>query len=120
VVGNGRFGPIPPAVADYEVGGRNVLKSWVGYRAKEPAGKRTSPLDDINPQGWEHGWTQDLIEVLTVLSRLVELQPQQEALFVKVTEGPLLTTTELAEAGVNWPKSDKDRKPRYATGAELF
>ncbi|WP_199719072.1 type ISP restriction/modification enzyme, partial [Cryobacterium melibiosiphilum] len=52
VLGNGRFGPVPRAVVEYEVGGRNVLRSWVAYRTKEPAGKRTSPLDDVNPGSW--------------------------------------------------------------------
>jgi hypothetical protein len=115
-VGGGRFGPVSRAVADYEVGGKNVLKSWVGYRAKEPAGKRTSPLDNITPTSWEHGWTQDLNEVLTVLGRLVELEPEQNDLLGRILDGPVLTIDDLTSAGVAWPQSDKDRKPRYSGG----
>jgi hypothetical protein len=115
-LGGGRFGPVSQAVADYEVGGRNVLKSWVGYRAQDPAGKRTSPLDDINPTSWEHVWTQELNEVLTVLARLVDLESQQVTLLDSIAEGPLLTVEDLEVAGVQWPKSDKDRKPKYPGG----
>jgi type ISP restriction-modification system protein len=104
---------------DYEVGGRNVLKSWVDYRAKEPAGKRTWPLDDVNPTVWEHGWTQELNELLTLLTRLVSLEPQQDDLLAFILAGPLITVSELTAAGVTWPTHDKDRKPRYSQG-DLF
>lgn len=113
-VGGGRFGPVPQAVVDYEVGGKNVLKSWVGYRDKEPAGKRTSALDDINPAAWEHQWTQELNELITLLVRLIELEPTQGELLSRIVGGPLVTADDLAGAGASWPTSDKHRKPRNA------
>ena len=112
-VGDGRFGPVSQAVADYEVGGKNVIKSWVAYRAKEPSGKRTSPLDDVNPADWEHTWTQEFNEILTVLARLVELEPKQGDLLRRILEGSLLTVADLTTEGVSWPTADKHRKPRY-------
>ncbi|MBL3678905.1 hypothetical protein D3230_06295 [Leucobacter chromiireducens subsp. solipictus] len=120
IVGGGRFGPVSRKVFEYSVGGRNVLKSWVGYRSNEPAGKRTSPLDDLNPTVWEREWTKDLLEVLTVLSKLVALEEGQAKLLKKIVSTPVFTVTELEECGTAWPKQDSDRKPRRAITNALF
>lgn len=120
IIGGGRFGPVSQKVFDYTVGGRNVLKSWVGYRASEPAGKRTSPLDDVNPTAWDREWTRDLIEVLSVLSRIVALEEHQAELLRRVAAAPIFTRSELEDSGVSWPKDDRDRKPRQATVDGLF
>lgn len=71
-IGGATFGPVPPAVWAYDVGGRGVLKSWFGYRKLNPGGRRSSPLDDIHVDRWQPEWTIELIELLTVLSRLIE------------------------------------------------
>lgn len=118
VIGGGRFGPISEEVFNFTVGGRNVLKSWVDYRAKEPAGKRTSPLDDVSPTAWESEWSQDLVEILSVLTRLVEFEPEQAELLAAVLDGGLLTTVALASAGAAWPTADT-RKPRPAGDGTL-
>jgi hypothetical protein len=70
-------------------------------------------LDDINPTAWEHTWTQDLVEVLSVLTRLVDLEPKQDALLTEILQQPLVTKDELTAAGVSWPANDADRKPRH-------
>jgi Type ISP C-terminal specificity domain len=102
VVGSGRFGPVTPQVANYTVGGRNVVKSWVNYRQAEPAGRRSTPLDEINPDRWEHAWTGELIELLTVLDRLTCLEPAQVQLLDQVAGGPMLHRDVLTDAGVAW------------------
>jgi hypothetical protein len=51
-VGDGRFGPVAPAVWEFEVSGLKVVQSWLGYRMKKRAGKKSSPLDDIRPERW--------------------------------------------------------------------
>lgn len=101
-IGTGRFGPVTPEVVGYTVGGRNVVKSWVDYRKAEPAGRRSTPLDHINPDHWEHAWTGELIELLTVLDRLTQLEPQQADLLDQVAAGPLLDKQALTSAGVVW------------------
>ena len=113
-LGGGTFGPVSQAVRDYTVGGRNVLDGWVSFRRAEPAGRRSSPLDDINPISWEPAWTTDLLQVLSVLTRLVELEGDQEVLLADVLAGDVLTRDELASAGVRWPARPADRKPRRA------
>ena len=121
---NGVWGPVEKAVFDYTVGGMNVIGSWFKYRKKNPGGKKTSPLDDIHVTDWPHEWSLEFTELLTVLTRLVSLEPQQAALLEEVLAGELSTMAELADAGVKWPQSRDDRKPRRKTvdgdAASLF
>ncbi|MHA6694270.1 type ISP restriction/modification enzyme [Homoserinimonas sp. A520] len=109
---NGVWGPVDRAVFDYTVGGMNVIGSWFKYRKKNPGGKKTSPLDDIHVTEWPHEWSLEFTELLTVLTRLVSLEPQQAALLEEVLAGEASTMTELADAGVAWPQTRDDRKPR--------
>ncbi|WP_432794497.1 type ISP restriction/modification enzyme [Rhodococcus ruber] len=37
-LGGGSFGPVAPAVWEYTVGGKNVIRSWFNYRKKTPTG----------------------------------------------------------------------------------
>lgn len=113
VVGDGEFGPVPPAVWSYSIGGRQVVKSWLDYRKANPAGKRSSPLDDINASTWEPQWTTDLVDLLTVLRRLVDLAPEQADLLGQIVAGPMLTKAGLAAAGTRWPTQATDRKVRF-------
>jgi hypothetical protein len=115
-VGEGAFSPVEPAVWDYTVGGKNVLKSWFNYRKSDPGGKKTSPLDNIHASSWDPAWTTELVELLTVLTRLVDLEPQQADLLERVVTGPILTMDALTTAGVRWPRTAADRKPRKGFG----
>jgi len=110
-LGDGEFGPVTPEVWDYAVGGRNVLKSWFNYRKKVPGGKKTSPLDYIHVDVWDPDWTTEFIDLLTVLTRLVELEPAQADLLERILAGSLLTMDDLRVAGVRWPTAAGDRKP---------
>lgn len=47
-----------------------------------------------------------------MLTRLVHLELDQAELLEQVLAGELLTMTELADAGVSWPVTRDDRKPR--------
>ncbi|WP_230977343.1 type ISP restriction/modification enzyme [Georgenia yuyongxinii] len=114
VLGDGEFGPVTPAVWQYAVGGRNVIKSWVNYRKAEPGGRKGSPLDHLHVDTWDPDWTTEFIDLLTVLTRLVELEPAQADLLEGIVAGPLLTMDALTDAGVRWPTAAADRKPRYA------
>lgn len=120
-LGGGRFGPVTQEMFEYEVGGRNVLRSWVGYRSEEAAGKRTSALDDIQSTVWQHAWTVELIELLTALRRLTEVEEAQAALLrdVMAASAPL-AMTELVASGARFPAADADRKPRYPAANGLL
>ena len=110
-LGDGEFGPVTPQVWAYAVGGKNVLKSWFNYRKKVPGGKKTSPLDYIHVEVWDPDWTTEFIDLLTVLTRLVELEPAQADLLERILAGSLLTMDDLRVAGVRWPTKPADRRP---------
>lgn len=116
-LGTGTFSPVIPQAWEYAVGGKNVLKSWFNYRKAEPGGKKTSPLDYIHVDTWDADWTGELIDLLTVLTRLVALEPAQADLLARILEGPILTSSDLAAAGVRWPTTPADRKPRKSLTA---
>ena len=118
LLGTGTFGPVDPEVWDYAVGGKNVIKSWVNYRKAEPGGKKTSPLDYIHVDSWDPDWTTEFIDLLTVLARLVELEPGQADLLQSILSGELLAIGELRSAGVRWPNTPADRKPKHGTRAD--
>lgn len=102
-VGEGTVSPVSQAVVDYQVSGMNVLRKWFGYRrATKPPPPRGggSPLDDIRPSQWPPAYTTDLLEVLNVLTMVVDLEPEQAALLDRILAGPLITVADLTAAGV--------------------
>lgn len=117
-LGSGQWSNVDPRVWSYVVGGRGVIESWVGYRRKKPKGKRTSPLNDLVTTNWPSQWSREFSELLAVLTHLVHLEEQQADLLEQVVNGPLLNMSELEDLGVQWPRSPKDRKPRFA--GDLF
>lgn len=118
-LGDGEFGPVRPEVWNFTVGGKRVIKSWTNYRKADPGGKKTSPLDDMHVQVWDPDWTTEFIELLTVLTRLIEHEPTQADLLTRVMNGRLLAMDDLADAGVKWPTTTADRRPSYATQMSL-
>lgn len=117
---NGAWGPVSREVFDYTVGGMNVIGSWFKYRKKNPGGKKTSPLDDIHVDEWPHEWTLEFTELLTVLTRLVSLEPAQAEVLEQILAGELITKDALSEAGVKWPETRDDRKPRRKVAADTL
>lgn len=116
ILGSGTFGPVTPAVWEYTVGGRNVVKSWFNYRKKIPGGKKTSPLDHLHVDKWPSEWNGEFIDLLTVLTRLVGLEGDQRTLLGEILTGSILDRDKLTAAGVtSWPKGANDpaRSPRY-------
>lgn len=111
---SGEFAPVRREVWNYAVGGKNVLGSWFNYRKKDPGGKRPSPLDHLYPTAWDPDWTTEAVDLLTVLTRLVELEPAQADLLTRVLAGKPLHADDLGAAGTLWPMTPKDRKPRYS------
>jgi len=94
-VGEGRFGPVEPTVWAYEVSGLRVVRSWLGYRMKERAGRSSSPLDDIRPERWTQEMSRELLELLWVLEATVAMEPELQAFLDAVVAGPLFTADEL-------------------------
>lgn len=104
IVGDGYVEGVPPEVWNYEVSGKQVLRQWFSYRKanreRPIIGERRPPskLGEIQPDHWLAEYTSELINVLNVLGRLVELEPSQAELLERVCAGPTISTDELRAA----------------------
>ena len=94
-VGAGEFAPVPPGVFAFEVSGLKVVQSWLGYRKKNPKGKKSSPLDEINTDRWPSEFTTELLELLWVLEATIAEYPAQAKLLSAVAKGKCFKANEL-------------------------
>ncbi|MFM5955391.1 MAG: type ISP restriction/modification enzyme [Novosphingobium sp.] len=100
-IGSGYIDRVPPAVWEYEVSGKQVLRQWFSYRKKNRERpqigdkRKPSPLGDIQPNHWLPEYTTELINVLNVLGMLVELEPKQADLLKRVCDGPLIPASKV-------------------------
>lgn len=88
-VGQGRFDHVTPEVADFAVSGMNVLRSWLGYRMKTPAGRSSSPLDRIQAPTWQHD--AELLELLWQLEFMVAAEAEGARLIDRVVTGKTIS-----------------------------
>ncbi|HEX6377206.1 MAG TPA: type ISP restriction/modification enzyme [Allosphingosinicella sp.] len=101
-IGSGFIDNVAPEVWRYEVSGKNVLRQWFSYRKKSRErpriGDRRPPsrLGEIQPDRWLPEYTTELINLLNVLGRLVDLEPSQAELLGRICEGPLIPATQFA------------------------
>jgi hypothetical protein len=96
-VGEGEFRPVAREVFEFEVSGLKVVQSWLKYRMKRGAGKKSSPLDDIRPERWTGQFTTELLELLWVLEATVVEYPKQETFLEEVVGGPCFRADEMPE-----------------------
>lgn len=96
-VGDGQFRPVAREVFQFEVSGLKVVQSWLRYRMKKGAGKKSSPLDDIRPERWTSQFTTELLELLWVLEATIEGYPEQAKLLDAVVAGPCFRADELPQ-----------------------
>ena len=94
-IGEGRFAPVLREVFEFEVSGLKVVQSWLKYRMKKGAGKKSSPLDDIRPERWASEFTTELLEMLWVLEATVGGYPEQASLLDAVVDGDCFQADEL-------------------------
>ena len=115
-VGVGKFAPVAPEVYEFEVSGLKVVQSWLKYRMKKGAGRKSSPLDDIRPTGWTSQFTTELLELLWVLEETVKCYPEQKKLLEAVIESDCFQADEMSTV------PDEMRKPPRSskTNMELF
>jgi hypothetical protein len=96
LIGKGFVENVPAAVWRYEVSGKRVLTQWFSYRKKNRErpiiGDRRPPskLGDIQPNYWVAEYTAELLNVLNVLTLLVEMEHDQEGILETICEGPIL------------------------------
>ena len=104
-VGEGKFEPVAPEVYEFEVSGLKVVQSWLKYRMKKGAGRKSSSLDDIRPTYWTGQFTTELLELLWVLEETVKYYPEQEKLLEAVVASDCFRADKLPTV------PDKMRKP---------
>lgn len=96
-LGEGVFGPVSPAVWEFSVSGFHVLGSWLDYRVRDGAGRKSSPLDDLRPAAWTPAFTEELLRVIWIIERTVALGPELDELLNQVIEGDTFPASELPE-----------------------
>ena len=96
LIGKGFIDNVPAAVWQYEVSGKRVLTQWFSYRKKNRErpmiGDRRPPskLGEIQPDHWPAEYTTELLNVLHVLTMLVEMEPAQSELLEAIRAGKTL------------------------------
>ena len=103
-IGDGEFAPVEANVYEFEISGLKVVQSWLKYRMKKGAGRRSSQLDHVRPERWTSGFTTGLLELLWVLAATVENYPKQAELLNAVIECECFDADEFP------PVPDKMRK----------
>ena len=111
-VGAGEFGPVRPEVWAFSVSGFQVVRSWLAYRMRDGAGRRSSPLDEIRPTTWTARFTLELLELLWVLEATVERQPALAGLLESIVAGECFAADELPR-----PAASERDAPRVRRGA---
>ena len=104
-IGEGFVDNVPQAVWEYEVSGKRVLVQWFSYRRRDRSrpiiGTRRQPssLGEIQPHSWLAAYTTELLNVLHVLGRLVDLESRQADLLNRICDGSLLSADDLRTSG---------------------
>jgi hypothetical protein len=87
--------PVWQEVWEFSVSGFEVVKSWLAYRMKKGAGKKSSPLDDIRPERWE--FDEELLDMLWVLEHTVDMWPELQKVLNVVLAGELFSANDFPE-----------------------
>jgi hypothetical protein len=120
-IGTGAIKPVDQRVWNYEVSGWRVARQWLNYRKKDNRwAKRPGELDQITPTRWHSGYTSELLNLLHVLGRLVELEPSQAELLQRVCGAPQITVAELNTAGILPPPQSTRKLPSVRGDMTLF
>jgi len=110
-VGDGTFTPVSRAVWEFEVSGLRPVRSWLGYRMREPSGRKSSPLDEVRPSKWPAEFTEELLELLWTLEHTVNMSLALTTFFEAVIQGDVLAAEALPQ-----PTKEQRRAPEIPRG----
>lgn len=99
-VGDGVLEGVSPKVWEFRVGGLKVLRKWLGYRTLKGAGRAASsasPLDRIRHESWDPEWSNELLELSTVVRSHIDAMEVGAVLLGDVMDGPRIAATDLPE-----------------------
>lgn len=112
-IGPGKIEKVSPAVWGYEVNGFKVLDEWILARYASPKGKRNSPLDDIQPTGWDQAHDSELMELIWTLETAIALEANATSILSSIESGRLLVS---ANAGGVLPDPLPEKDPLRSGG----
>lgn len=101
--GSGIISSVAPEVMAYNVSGMNVVASWLGYRMKTPAGKSSSPLDQIQAEIWE--FDRELLELLWQVEFFLAAETDGARLLDRVVTGDLVAVERMGPPPANEVKA---------------
>lgn len=117
LIGGGYVENVSLEMCNYEVSGKHVLRQWFSYRKanreRPVIGDRRPPskLGDIQPDHWLAEYTTELLNVLHVLGRLIELESAQSKLLDQICSQKLISKDDLLSAvGTNGKSKKKQRR----------
>ena len=116
-VGDGAFAPVPPAVWNFEVSGLRVVQSWLGYRMKKRAGKKSSPLDEIRPSSWT--FSGEFVDLLAVVEYFVGATSRATELLDRVVGGDVIDASAFP-ALTEEERKESDEKRTGKSQSPLF
>lgn len=96
-VGEGTFAPVSKEVRGFSISGLDVIGSWLDYRMKEGAGRRSSELDRIRPHTWPAEFNEELLKVIWILERTVELGPELDELLEEIIASSVFLASDLPQ-----------------------
>ena len=115
-VGEGEFSPVTRDIFEFEVSGFKATQSWLKYRMKNGAGKKSSPLDDIRPERWTSQFTTELLELLWVLEATFDGYHEQEQLLQDILNGDCFGKEGMPEV----PESMREAPSKQQNQGGLF
>jgi hypothetical protein len=118
-IGTAQLAGVRPAVWGYQFNGWPVLQRWLEHRTERGRGKRTSELNEIRPERWCPEWTDELLDLVTILDRCVQLQPAMDEILEDILAGPQVNATSLPLPSKDDRKPPATRAPS-ASGGTLF
>ncbi|MFI9052718.1 type ISP restriction/modification enzyme [Streptomyces sp. NPDC053427] len=109
LLGDGRISPVPPGAWAFHAGGVRVLEAWFAQRTVPEDPPKEGSLAALRTMTWPQEWTSELLELITVLALLAELEPECARLRETTADGPAITAAGLRDAGVLPAPADAHR-----------
>jgi hypothetical protein len=78
---------------------------------REPAGRKSSPLDEVRPREWPAEFTEELLELLWVLEHTVNMSSDLVTFFEAMLQGNVLTADDLPQ-----PSEEQRKAPEIPRG----
>lgn len=94
-IGDGIITELAPEVWYYRISGRQVLYSWLSYRMKNAAGKKSSELDKIRPKCWDINMNIDLMDTIKAIENTVAMLDEQDEIVKDIIESQCFCSNDI-------------------------